>query len=463
MNIHMKHGLSFFLACAFTSIVSAQIITVSPGGTASPYNPQRRPPTIVMQGDTDWESFGQAVSDIGDINGDGIPDVLVGAPYDTGFVAGQRPGQAHVRSGRNGSTITLPFPLAMFGAADGDEFGHSVDGLPDIDGDGTADLIVGAPQGSASGVGYASVISGGTGLIISSPPLLPTGAPNVTVGGFGYDVSDAGDVDADGVNDYIVGAPFTAIGTGTGSVHFGMAQVYSGATGVNLLFAATGLNGLFGPNTLAYMGISVGSAGDWNGDGWDDVVCGGYNPLGTGFARIYSGRYISTGVGPSILATLQGNGTSDGFGISCHAAGDVNGDGLGDVIVGTWFGNYCEVFTGSTTTQFNPPALYTFSRPNATGFGFAVSGGQDVNGDGTPDVIAGPGGASWTNNARAIVFSGATGGVITRYTGQANEYFAIALDLTPDINGNGRAEVLVGAPNARVGTIDPGEVSLFIN
>ena len=454
----MNHAFTLALVCALTSLIPAQItVSGQPGPLLPPFNPTTR--QITMDGDTDGESFGQAVSDIGDINGDGIPDILVGAPFDTGFITGQRPGQSHVRSGADGSTITLPFPLNTFGAADGDEFGASVDGLPDIDGDGVADMIIGAPQGSSAFAGYARVISGGTGLIISNPAPTPGSSPNVQVGGFGYDVSDAGDVNADGVNDYIVGAPFTTV---NGGQHRGMAQVYSGATGANILFTASGgaLTGIYGTGTLSYTGISVGSAGDWNGDGWDDVLCGAYNPTGVGFVRVYSGRWLSTASGTSVLASLQGNGPNDGFGISCHRAGDVNGDGLGDVIVGTYFGNYCEVFTGSTTTQVNPPALYTFTRPNASGFGYAVSGGRDVDGDGTPDVIAGPGGASWLVNSRAIVFSGATGAVIRSISGPRSGYFAIALDLMPDMTGNGRAEVLVGAPYQSIGRIAPGRVTL---
>jgi hypothetical protein len=422
----------------------------------------RKPISVVMNGATANSNFGQSVSRIGDLTGDNRPEVLVGAPYDLGLFTTQTPGRAHIRAGRTGNPVTLAFPFNLIGAANGDEFGWSVAGLPDIDADGMPDMIVGAPQGSTGGPapGYARVISGASGLMIALPPPVPAGFPWIQVGGYGFRVADAGDVDGDNVNDYIVGAPFTTV---SGVQHAGLAQVYSGATGANLVFAGSGgtLPGLFTTQFLSYFGISVGAAGDWNGDGFDDVVVGAYNPNGIGFAEVYSGAWITAQTGPQILATLRGNNVGDGFGISCHAAGDVNGDGLGDVIVGSYFGNYCEVFTGSATVAFDPPPLYSISVPTATGFGYSVSGGLDVNGDGTPDFCAGTAGQAPT--FRVNVYSGANGSLIKACAGPSAGYFGLAVDLSFDVTSNGRAEVLIGEPQGLVGGVVTGRAHNFIN
>jgi hypothetical protein len=442
--------------------MTAQSWTATPVGPYTPISPTLA--YVTMNGNNANSSFGQAVSRLGDLTGDNRADVLIGAPDEVGFIANQFPGQAHVRSGRTGAEYVLPFPNNMIGSTSGDQFGHAVAGLPDIDADGLPDMIIGAPQGYTfpAAAGYARVISGGTGLMIALPPPLPGGFPNIVVGGFGYDVADAGDVNNDGINDYVVGAPFTAV---NGVQHGGLAQVYSGATGANLVFAGSGgtIPGLTTNSLLAYLGISVGAAGDWNGDGFDDVIVGAYNPNGIGFANVYSGRWITSQIGPQILSVLQGNSVTDGFGISCHAAGDVNGDGLGDVIVGTYFGDYIEVFTGSTAVTVNPPPLYSISMPNSVGFGYAVSGGLDVDGDGVSDFVAGPSGSSSSPSWTVRVYSGATGAQIQQHAGPSAGYFGIAVDLSFDLNANGRAEVLVGEPLGQVGGTTTGKAYLFIN
>ncbi len=249
------------------------------------------------------EHFGQSVSGAGDVNNDGFDDVIVGAYGDSTMAGGA--GRAVVFSGVDGTQL-----FAVFGGAEGDRMGTSVSDLGDIDGDGFDDVLVGAPQ-FFYGAGYAQMISG------------MTGQPLRTLSGlayndnFGYSVSGTGDVDGDGLSDVVIGA----FGDGTGS-----AGVYSSALGVLV-------HALEGGSALDF-GLSVGGAGDVDGDGIEDVIVGARlaqtaNGLQSGSAHCFSG---ASGLE---LFTVIGQAVGDQLGRSVDGAGDVNGDGFADVIIGS--------------------------------------------------------------------------------------------------------------------------------
>ena len=199
------------------------------------------------------------------------------------------------------------------GEATSDDFGESVSGAGDVNNDGYADLIVGARD--HGDIGRAYVYSGETG------NLLWTFDGEATWDDFGHSVSGAGDVNNDGYDDLIVGAP----NNDAGGSEAGRAYVYSGQTGA-LLWTFTG--------EAAYdnLGHSVSGLGDANNDCYDDVIVGA--PLNSAAADEAGRAYVFSGQTGTLLRVFDGEAESNLFGTSVSGAGDVNNDGFDELIVG---------------------------------------------------------------------------------------------------------------------------------
>jgi len=320
------------------------------------------------------------------------------------------------------------------GEAAGDVFGYSVSEAGDVDADGYDDLIVGAPYNDAGGInaGRAYVYSGLTG------DTLYTFTGEAAGDWFGRSVSRAGDVEGDGYSDLIVGARYNDAG-GTDA---GRAYVYSGHTG-NLIYTFTG------EAVDDHFGFSVSGAGDVDDDGYDDLIVGAdYNDAGgtdAGRAYVYSGQ---TG---NLIYTFTGEAAEDRFGLTVSRAGDVDGDGYSDLIVGARNNNAggtnagrAYVYSGQTGGL-----LYTFTGEAAGDyFGISVSGAGDVDGDGYKDLVVGAGwnDAGGTDAGRAYVYSGQTGGLLYTFTGEAaGDYFGISVSGAGDVDGDGYKDLIVGA------------------
>ncbi len=319
--------------------------------------------------------FGFSVAAVGDLNHDGVPDVLVGVPHHSNFDADHiNAGEAFVFSGADHSIL---FTLNDPNEDEGNRFGYAVAGLGDVNGDGVPDLLIGVPKANASeelpDVGTAYIFSGANGSLIRSlnPPT------QVLSGRFGSAVANAGDVNHDGVNDAIIGSPGAS-----------RAFVFSGANGALLFTIAS--PAAPSADKIPSFGDAVAGGQDLDGDGIPDFVIGAPNQN-----SLRGGAYVFKGSNGTLLRTLV-NPTHKfaKFGTSVALAPDVTGDGRPDVLVGapdatvTGLQNAGEVlvFKGNngrlvrTVISEEPKAF--------AGFGFAVTT-ADFNGDGTSEIVVG--------------------------------------------------------------------------
>lgn len=318
--------------------------------------------------------FGRAVDGAGDVDGDGFGDFIVGAPE--AEITGSDSGAAVVYSGSTGATL-----YQMAGADAGDVFGASVAGLGDLDGDGHGEFAVGAPFDATVGSegGSVTVYSGVDGAIVFQF----YGAPGDNLG---RRCCAAGDVDGDGVGDFM----FSAQEQGP-SGFAGYVEVRSGADG-SILWT------LLPPIVTAttWFGSSIAGCGDVNRDGFDDLIVG--DPVAdlaganSGAAYVYSGK---TGL---LLHSIPGM-VSSRFGEGVSGAGDIDGDHYDDFVVGA--SDQVDPQTGDETG-----AVFVFSGFDGTvlmvqhgdsendRFGGSVSGIDDVTGDGLPNILVGARSAS---------------------------------------------------------------------
>ncbi|MBE9060590.1 FG-GAP repeat protein [cf. Phormidesmis sp. LEGE 11477] len=317
---------------------------------------------FVIKGVAEFDRSGYTVSGASDINGDGFDDLIVGASY--ADPNGDYSGESYVVFGSDAG-FEAAVELSILDGSNGfvlkginayDESGYAVSGAGDINNDGFDDLIIGAPavdpNGENSGQSYVvfgsdvdfeaavelSSLDGSNGFAI-------TGADEHDLSG--YSVSDAGDINGDGFDDLIIGAP-AADPNGENS---GQSYVVFGS---DAGFGATlDLSSLDGSNGFVINGIgvddgfgrSVSSAGDVNDDGFDDLIIGAYynRPRNQSSGQSYVLFGSDAGFGAALdLSSLDGDngfvingiGVDDGFGRSVSGAGDVNGDGVDDLIIG---------------------------------------------------------------------------------------------------------------------------------
>jgi len=389
------------------------------------------------------------------------------------------PGRLRIEVDDAGARYPLTIDPILTGTADTElfqdqddaELGFSVAGAGDVNGDGYDDVIIGAPYFDMTYVdegvafifhGSAAGISSGF-FFFADRELLGSG----TEIEMGYSVAGAGDVNGDGYDDVIVGAP------GANGVppfgHLGAAYVFHGGPGgVNDNAVAE----LESDQSNVAMGRSVAGAGDVNGDGYDDVIVGlsnytdGESSEGAAFVFLGSAAGVADGDPGTAHAQLESNQGGANLGSSVAGAGDVNGDGYDDVIVGASAYDEVEidegaafVFHGSAAGIANgdPSTAATRLESNQpSAFLGTVAGAGDVNGDGYDDVIVGaPFYADGeSQEGAAFVFHGSAAGIPNGNPNTAaaklesnlvTARLGISVAGAGDVSGDGYADVIVGA------------------
>jgi hypothetical protein len=368
-----------------------------------------------------YDNSGYSVAGAGDINGDGFDDVIVGAWGAGGQDVQYGAGESYVVFGREtGFVASLDLSaldgsngFELDGIGLGDSSGFSVAGAGDVNGDGIDDLIIGAPYANpqpAAGQSYV-VFGTDTGFAASLNLSALDGTNGFRLDGIdaddhsGRSVAGAGDINGDGVGDLIVGARFAGRG-GETYVVFGTDAGFGASLDLSTLDGSNGFR-VHGIDTYDNSGASVAGAGDVNGDGIGDLIVGapGASPDGKPFA---GASYVIFGTDAGFAASLDLSALdgSNGFrldgiaafyssGSSVDGAGDVNGDGIDDLIIGGFAAESYVVF--GTDTGF-AASLDLSSLDGGNGFRFVGSGGPvasagDVNGDGFDDLIIGAAGA----------------------------------------------------------------------
>src|SRR5690242_1167155 len=203
---------------------------------------------------------GSVVATAGDVNGDGFSDLVVGIPTAAGG------GEVDVYLGSADGSLTLQRQLTSGEA--GSSFGAAVACAGDVNGDGYDDIIIGQPLHTrvSPGIGQVWIFFGGPSGIGTTPQFKIEGFD--PLGHFGAAVSTAGDMNGDGFDDVVVGAPDSPGGGAPGSLR-GRATIYSGAASGFTLLAQLAVNG---NGNNEHLGASVSGGCDLNGDGYDDVI-----------------------------------------------------------------------------------------------------------------------------------------------------------------------------------------------
>ncbi len=373
------------------------------------------------------DEVGRALAVIGDLDGDGLADYAVGAPRADPF-GRTNAGTVELCSGADGSRIRL-----HYGSADHDWLGSAIAAPGDLDGDGVADVVASAAN-AAGHAGEVLAWSGASGALLWS---VSGAAP---LDRFGDALCAVDDLDGDGVRELLASA------TGADSFglqNTGLVQLLSGASGVELLRFE-------GDGDGDKLGFAVAAAGDLNGDGFEDLALGApFADRGlpnTGLVRLHSGA------DGSLLRSIDGPSEEARFGHSLSAPGDVDGDGLPELLCGAP-NSGLEPGVAWLLPGSGGAPLLSFREGIANGFGQRVASAGDQDGDGVAELLVGVPyhdevAAVHASAGRAVLYSGADGRLLWDFVGGgAGDTLGDAL-AAGDLTGDGKPELLLGSPFA---------------
>lgn len=433
----------------------------------------------ILTGEATYNYAGIAVSSAGDINGDGVSDVFVGAfensaVYDAAGAAYVVFGPVSGVSSLSGADVTLR------GEAAEDWLGYAVAGAGDANDDGRDDLLVGAPYNDSGGskAGAAYLLFGPLSGVVKAQNADVVFVGEVSADYAGLAVSWAGDTNNDNHDDVLIGAPYNDRGGTSAGAAYLFTSMPAGEVSLEEANCI-----ITGAGSSDNAGRSLASAGDTDGDGLADVLIGSpyADPVGTdsGSVGLFLGPLSGDLSVADADATLSGETTGDRAGWDVQSAGDTNADGYDDVLVAALYNDRGGTDAGAAYLLYGPLTNEGLGKADAILMGETTSDAlyslaktpQDLNGDGRPEVVVGA-----EENDRGGSLSGTGYVFVSPVTGVLDASAADVLLIgeatgdnagtsiaaLPDQDGDGLGELLIGAYGNDRGGVTAGAAYLIL-